>query len=123
MYRWAVIITVVTMANLLGNVLITAAALGQLTMAYPGVASATDLDKTVQPMRQMLADLQRGQKEEKIRGITNDLLTARGKVCLAEKTNNPSAKEYAEVQFSDLYTQFQRMTGIAWRVPDCSEVN
>ena len=122
-YGWAVLITVVAMANLTGNILITAAGLGYLTAIYPGTASATDLASAVKPMRDVLTQLQQGQKDEKIRGLNNDLLTSRSKLCEAEKNNNGSAKAFAETQFNNDYEDYQRLSGVVWRIPDCTELN
>lgn len=128
--HWRVNVSVVAMASFAGNVLITLCALGYVLWLYPGVATAADLKEQsaamsalVDKFAPVLASLQRGQLDAKLRDLDRDLTTDRRAFCVADHVHNGAAKEFARLRFNDDYkTYFSLSGGVAWRIPDCAEL-
>jgi len=128
--RWRVSIAMATMANIAGITLGFALATGYIAFVYSGVASATDVkaetiafDATIAKMTSILASLQRGQLDAKLRDIDRELVTDRMAICAAQRDKNLAAKAFAEQRFNQDYQNYYSLSGgVAWRIPDCSEL-
>lgn len=128
--HWRVNVSVVAMLSFAGNIFVTLAALGYILWLYPGVATAADMraqaamvNDTIGKMSEVLASLQRGQLDAKLRDLDNALITDRKAFCVAARAGNVPAKEFATERFrADYQTYFSLSGGVSWRIPDCTEL-
>lgn len=128
--RWRISIALATM-SLIGAVgLIIALATGMIGFLYPGVASIGDLSKEdtkvgvgVTSLLATLHSLQRGQLDAKLRDLDHTLIGDRVAFCQAAHDNNTSAKGFADQRFRQDFDTYTALSGgVAWRIPDCSEL-